>query len=128
MKIQRWHTPKILVRLIWISLVLLLALQACDTLSTIRFVRVLGIEAESNWLARILFSRYGITGLWLHKLLIIPFVVPMSLTVRKISRKHLNDEERRASLISFLSAFLAMCTFLNIWFVITVLSNLAVVP
>lgn len=127
-KTQRWHAPQILVRLIWISLAILLMLQACDTLSTIRFVRVFGIEAEDNLLARVLFYRYGVAGLWLHKLLIIPFIVPAGCILLQLSRKHLNNEKKRALLIGFLSIFLVACTFINAKFVATVIANLAAVP
>ncbi|MEK7089283.1 MAG: hypothetical protein AAB920_00505 [Patescibacteria group bacterium] len=127
-KIQRWHAPRILLRLIWVALTILLVLQVCDVLSTIRFVGRLGIEAEENPLARMFFIRYGIAGLWLHKLLIIPFIVSVSCILLQISRKYVGDEKNQALLVSFLTFFLSAVIYLNMEFVAIVLSNLAPIP
>lgn len=118
------RAPKILLALIWAALVIFLVLQVLDVLSTIRFIAVEGIQEEENPLARILFTHYGVAGLWLHKLLIIPFVVSVGCILSEVSKKYMCDEKNRTLLTYFLAFFLSAYVYLVAEFVAIVISNL----
>ena len=116
-------SPRTLIRLISAALLLLINLQILDVLSTIRFVRIYGIGREENPLARMFFLHYNIEGLWLHKLLFLPFVIAPAIILLQVSQKYGKDERHRTLISSFLTFSLAMYIYLNIQFLIIVISN-----
>lgn len=126
MSTKTMSAPRILVRLIWLAIAVLVVLQVLDVLSTTRFVKALGIENESNPLARNFFICYGTLGLWLHKLLILVFGIPVTWILHTVSRKYLADRENTLPLILFLSFFLGLCIYLDWHYVEIVVANFSV--
>ena len=116
-------SPRTLIRLIWTALLFLINLQILDVLSTIRFVRIYGIGREENPLAQTFFLRYNITGLWLHKLLFLPFAIAPAIILLQLSHKYAEDKKHFALISSFLTFSLAMYVYLDIQFLVIVISN-----
>ena len=116
-------SPRTLTRLIWTALLFLVNLQILDVLSTIRVVHIYGIGREENPLAQALFLHYNITGLWLHKLLFLPFAIAPAIILFQLSQKYMRDEKHFTLISSFLTFVLAMYIYLDIQFLIIVISN-----
>ena len=116
-------SPRTLIRLLWAALLLLINLQILDVLSTIRLIRIYGIGREENPLAQTFFLKYNIAGLWLHKLLFLPFIMVPTLVLLLLSKKHMKDEKNFTLISAFLIFTLTMYIYLDIQFLTIVISN-----
>ncbi len=116
-------SPRTLIRLIGAALLFLVNLQLLDVLSTIRFVRIYGIGREGNPLAQMFFLHYNIAGLWLHKLLFLPFAIAPAIILLQLSRKYAEDKKHFTLISSFLTFSLAIYIYLDIQFLVIVISN-----
>lgn len=126
MAMKTMSAPRILMRLIWTAIALLVVLQVLDVLSTTRFVKALGIENEANPLARNFFICYGTMGLWLHKLLILLLGVPATWVLLEITKKYPGERKNHVPLIIFLLFFLLVICYINWEFVEIVIANFTV--
>lgn len=128
MRVKELSVPQILLRLIWVSLVIFIVVQILDVLTTIRFVRRFGIDCENSELGRSYFALYGVAGLWLTKLSVVPIIVAASCTLSLVSKKLISNKKDYKTIVLLLSFILFLNTCINIRFIVVAILNNSIIP